>query len=48
MLHQIKPFSKDKQDKWDKEFNQKYFKPWSISQLDIPEKDFGWEIRFVD
>ena len=44
---QIKPFAKEKQDKWDKEFNEKYFKPWSISQLDIPEKDFGWEIRFV-
>jgi len=44
---QIKPFSKKKQAKLDKEFNQKYFKPWRISKLDIPKKDFGWEIRFI-
>jgi hypothetical protein len=44
---QIKPFSKKKQTKLDKEFNKKYFKPWRISKLDIPKKDFGWEIRFI-
>jgi len=44
---QIKPFSKKKQAKLDKEFNKKYFKPWRISKLDIPKKDFGWEIRFI-
>lgn len=44
---QIKPFSKNKQTKLDKEFNKKYFKPWYISKLDIPKKDFGWEIRFI-
>ena len=44
---QIKPFSKSEQKKLDKEFNKKYFKPWSITKLDIPKKDFGWEIRFV-
>ena len=44
---QIKPFSKKKQEKWDKEFNKKYFKPWRISKLDIPKQDLGWEIRFV-
>ena len=44
---QIKPFSKSKQKKLDKEFNKKYFKPWSISKLDIPKKDFGWEVRFI-
>jgi len=44
---QIKPFSKKKQAKLDKEFNKKYFKPWRISKLDIPQKDFGWEIRFI-
>ena len=44
---QIKPFSKKKQKKLDKEFNKKYFKPWTISKLDIPKQDFGWEIRFI-
>jgi len=44
---QIKPFSRSKQKKLDKEFNKKYFKPWSLTKLDIPKKDFGWEIRFV-
>jgi len=45
--NQIKPFSKIKQRSLDKKFNQKYFKPWDLSALDIPEKDFGWEIRFI-
>ena len=44
---QIKPFSKKKQAKLDKEFNKKYFKPWSIDALDIPKEDFGWEVRFI-
>jgi len=44
---QIKPFPKSKQKALDKEFNKKYFKPWSMHKLDIPKKDFGWEIRFV-
>ena len=44
---QIKPFSKTKQKKLDKMFNKKYFKPWTISTLDIPKQDFGWEIRFI-
>jgi len=42
---QIKPFSKSKQKSLDKKFNEKYFKPWDLTKLDIP--DFGWEIRFV-
>ena len=44
---QIKPFSKKEQEQLDKKFNEKYFKPWSLSKLDIPDQDFGWEIRFV-
>jgi hypothetical protein len=44
---QIKPFSKSEQKELDEKFNEKYFKPWSLTSLDIPEKDFGWEIRFV-
>jgi len=44
---QIKSVSKSKQQKWDKEFNRKYFKPWTLRKLDIPKKDFGWETRFV-
>jgi len=44
---QIKPFSKSKQKEFDEKFNEKYFQPWSLSALDIPEQDFGWEIRFI-
>jgi len=44
---QIKPFPKGKQAKLDKEYNKKYFKPWTISKLSIPKKDFAWEVRFV-
>ncbi len=44
---QIKPFSKRKQKALDEKFNEKYFKPWSLTALDIPEEDLGWEIRFI-
>jgi len=44
---QIKPMSKSKQKKLDREFNIKYFKPWTLKRVDIPKKDFGWETRFV-
>ncbi len=44
---QIKPFSNSKQKSLDKTFNEKYFKPWTLSSFDVPKKDFGWEIRFV-
>jgi cell wall-associated NlpC family hydrolase len=44
---QINPMSKAKQSKLDREFNKKYFKPWTLKRLDIPKKDFGWEIRFI-
>jgi hypothetical protein len=44
---QIKPFSKTQQETFEKEFNKKYFKPWSANTLEIPKKDFGWEINFV-
>ncbi len=46
-VNQIKPFSTSKQKELDNEFNKKYFKPWSLTQLDIPKEDFGWEVRFV-
>ncbi|TET88907.1 MAG: glycoside hydrolase [Sulfurovum sp.] len=44
---QIKPFPLSKQKKMDAAFNKKYFKPWSLTKLDIPQEDFGWEVRFV-
>jgi len=44
---QIKPFSALKQHKLDQKFNKMYFKPWHIQKLDIPKKDFGWEVRFI-
>ena len=44
---QVKPFSKAKQKRLDREFNKKYFKPWDLHKLDIPKKDFGWETRFI-
>jgi hypothetical protein len=44
---QIRPFSRTKQYALDKKFNTLYFKPWHILKLDIPKKDFGWEVRFI-
>jgi len=44
---QVKPMSKSKQKKLDREFNKKYFKPWDLKKLDITKQDFGWEKRFV-
>jgi len=44
---QIRPFSSKQQKQLDQRFNRKYFKPWEIDRLDIPKKDFGWEIRFI-
>jgi len=44
---QIEPISKSDQEDFDQEFNEKYFKPWTLKKLDLPKKDFGWEIRFI-
>jgi len=44
---QVKPMSKAQQKKLDREFNKKYFKPWTLHRLDIPKQDYGWETRFV-
>lgn len=44
---QIKPFSTGAQRRFYKEFVKKYFKPWSLSAIDIPQADLGWEVRFV-
>ena len=44
---QIKPWPKARQKRSDEAFNRKYFKPWQLKKLDIPLKDFGWEVRFV-
>jgi cell wall-associated NlpC family hydrolase len=44
---QIKSFSKSAQKKKDKHFNKEYFKPWTLTTLDLPRQDFGWEMRFV-
>ena len=44
---QIKPFSKVKQDRLNRTFNYKYFRPWHLTRLDAKKKDLGWEVRFV-
>jgi len=44
---QITPLSKSDQENFDDDFNKKYFKPWTLSTLDVPRQDFGWEVRFV-
>lgn len=44
---QIKPFSKSKQNKRDKQFNKKYFKPWHTRGMNINKQDLGWEVRFI-
>ncbi|MGW8169403.1 MAG: NlpC/P60 family N-terminal domain-containing protein [Sulfurovaceae bacterium] len=44
---QIKPFQTSEQKRLDREYNERYFAPWSISDINISAKDFGWETRFV-
>ncbi len=44
---QIKPWPKARQKRADAAYNRQYFKPWRLKKLDIPLKDFGWEVRFV-
>ena len=44
---QIKPFQTSEQKKLDSEYNERYFAPWSISDINISVEDFGWETRFV-
>lgn len=45
--NQIKPFPAHKQRVLDNTFNRKYFEPWHINLLDIPQDELGWETRFV-
>lgn len=45
--NQAKSFSYAEQKKYDDEYNQKYFAPWSKSEVMIKLQDFGWETRFV-
>ncbi len=44
---QLKPISYSKQLKWDKEYNQKYFKPWSLKKMDEPRDEMEWPFRSV-
>ncbi|HHH37165.1 MAG TPA: glycoside hydrolase, partial [Epsilonproteobacteria bacterium] len=44
---QLKPVSYSKQLKWDKEYNEKYFRPWSLNQIDLPLKEMKWPFRSV-
>ncbi len=45
--NQAKSFSYAEQKKYDDEYNQKYFAPWSKSEVMIQPQDLGWETRFV-
>lgn len=44
---QLNPISYSKQLKWDKEYNQKYFKPWSLKKIDKPRNEMEWPFRSV-
>jgi len=44
---QIKPFHTSEQRKLDNEYNERYFAPWSMQDINISVEDFGWETRFV-
>ena len=44
---QVKPFQTSEQKKLDNEYNERYFKPWSMSEINISIEDYGWETRFV-
>jgi len=45
--NQVTPLSKSKQAQYNREYNAKYFAPWRLTKLMIPQKDFGWEVRFL-
>ncbi len=44
---QVEAMDAEKQAAYDAAFNEKYFKPWHLTRLDIPQEDFGWELRFI-
>jgi len=44
---QLEPMSSSEQRKLDSEFNQKYFKPWKLSQIDEERYDMEWPFRSV-
>ncbi len=45
---QIKPISWSRQLEYDKEYNKRYFKPWSLKSLDEPYAELTWQFKFVD
>jgi len=45
--NQIIPYTKDEVYENFKRYQQLYFMPWTLYQVDIPKEDFGWEVRFV-
>jgi len=44
---QIKPMSWSKQQSYDKQYNQKYFAPWSKREMGESVADMTWQIRMV-
>ncbi len=44
---QLQPMSKSEQLQLEREFNEKYFKPWSISKIDETRNDIEWPLRSV-
>ena len=44
---QLKKVSYKEQLKWDREYNKKYFKPWSLKKIDKPLVEMQWPFRSV-
>ena len=44
---QFKAVPYSKQLEWDKEYNEKYFAPWTLSKIDIPVDEMAWPFRSV-
>jgi len=44
---QFQPVSYKEQLKWDREYNQKYFKPWYIKKIDKSLSEMQWAFRAV-
>ena len=44
---QFERISYSKQLEWNKEFNEKYFRPWSLKEMDKPINEMQWPFRSV-
>jgi len=44
---QLTPLPRSTQMQYDRKYNKRYFAPWQMKQMNEPQKDLTWQIRFV-